>query len=126
MANADRDVRKVTNEARRTYLGDRINVDSAELNRLVADYEDILDEEGEEAKEEGFVPLYDVSRGTWVSTTRDPLSLFFFDHIDGAYSYCLSLDGKLIHYGASTLVQVHDLALDSPARPAPTPGQFRT
>jgi hypothetical protein len=126
MANVERDDRKEANEIRRTYLGDRINLDEAELGRLNEEYEAIIDEEGEEAEEEGLVPLYDVPRGTWVSTNRDPLSLFFFDHIDGAYSYCLSLDGKLIHYGASTLVQVHDLALDSPARPAPTPGQYRT
>jgi hypothetical protein len=126
MANEERDARREANEARREELNDTMNLAQAEISRLAEEHAAIQHADDEELKAEGYVKLYDVPRQTWVSTNRNPLSLFFFDHIDGMYSYCLSLDGKLMHYGASTPVLVHDLTLDSPEAPAPTPGQYRT
>lgn len=52
----------------------------------------------------GMVSLFNVPRYTWVSLSKDPKTLFFFDHIDGMYSYCLTVDNKVCHVGASTLV----------------------
>jgi hypothetical protein len=116
-ADKARDARKGVNEARRVELNDTVNLAQAEISRLAEEHAAIQDEEDDERKAEGYIKLYDVPRETWVSLSRDPKTLFFFDHIDGMYSYCLCIDGTLQHIGASTHVLVHDLALDSPTRP---------
>jgi hypothetical protein len=44
--------------------------------------------------------LYDVERQQVVSLVEEPTIPFFFDHIDGMYSYCLDLAGNLMHPSA--------------------------
>jgi hypothetical protein len=44
--------------------------------------------------------LYDVPRRQVVSLVEDRYTPFFFDHIDGMYSYCLDLAGNLMHPAA--------------------------
>ncbi len=58
---------------------------------------------------DGMVKLYDVPRNSWVSLDKDPRTLFFFDHIDGTYSFCVTMEGHTCHVGATTLVYVHDI-----------------
>jgi hypothetical protein len=121
IAPDERNERKTEIEIRKQELGDEINVRDAELDRLCAEYEEILDAEEEEESLKDRVALYDVPRETWVSLDRSSKSLFFFDHIDGMYSFCLTPMGDLIHVGATTMVRVHDLDLDTPERPDVTP-----
>ena len=60
--------------------------------------------------------LYDVKILTWVkiiSNNKNPIAsiptqegdIVFFDHLDGAYSYCRNGDGHIVHLGASTEVE---------------------
>jgi hypothetical protein len=128
-----RDNRKAAIEERRIKLNDKMVEVQDEISETADAYGAILDEERAEEREEeerrkreGFVKLWEVPNKTWVSLSRHPETLFFFDHVDGAYSYCLTICGKLQHIGASTFVLVHDLILDTPEGPAPTPGQYRT
>ena len=50
--------------------------------------------------------LYKVPRNTWVRTLDEEGDIFFFDHIDGAYSYCIDEQGHITHYSASTEVEI--------------------
>ena len=51
--------------------------------------------------------LYEVPRNTWVKIKYDDEEILF-DHIDGAYSYCLLHGDKdlIIHLHASTEVEI--------------------
>jgi len=59
--------------------------------------------------------LYNVKPQTWVriiSNNKNPIAsiptqegeLIFFDHLDGAYSFCRNENGHLVHLGAMTEV----------------------
>lgn len=43
------------------------------------------------------VPLYSVPRNTYVLLDNE---YFFFDHIDGMYSFCLDMNNNIIHIPA--------------------------
>jgi hypothetical protein len=47
------------------------------------------------------VPLYSVEKKSFVKAFD---SVFFFDHIDGMYSYCLDAEDNIVHLMATTLV----------------------
>ena len=49
-------------------------------------------------------PLYNIPRETWVETPEG--HRFFFDHIDGMYSYCKEVGGGISHYSASMKVYI--------------------
>ena len=55
---------------------------------------------------EGYELLYSMPRKTWVVTPEG--HEFFFDHIDGMYSYCKDKDGNIVHYAAWTPVKPID------------------
>jgi hypothetical protein len=87
----------------------------ADKTAAMTELDKIYDEQEAAAFAEGKVKLYEVPRETWVSMTKDMDTLFFFDHIDGMYSYCVNKDGVVIHVGASTMVFMHpDLDRASP------------
>lgn len=44
--------------------------------------------------------LYDVKRNQLVSLTDEPGFPFWFEHVDGMYSYCKMLDGTVFHPAA--------------------------
>jgi hypothetical protein len=124
MTDMDKDSRKAIIEARREELSDQIKANSIEFHQLANEYDEILDDE---EKNEGLTKLYDVPRGTWISLTKDASTLLFFDHLDGAYSYCLTPEGRLTHIGCGSEVYTYPaLDLECPPRPDPTPGEFRT
>ncbi len=53
--------------------------------------------------------LYELPRKTYFTIDDDDSKkVFFFDHVDGAYSYCLDIDKNLCHFGASTEVTKHE------------------
>jgi hypothetical protein len=89
----------------------------ADKTAAITELEKIYDDAEAAALAEGKVKLYEVPRETWVSMTKDKDTLFFFDHIDGMYSYCVNRAGDVIHVGASTMVFMHhDIKLASPER----------
>lgn len=47
------------------------------------------------------VPLYTLSRNTYIKLDDD---YFFFDHIDGMYSFCLDMNNMIYHIMATTPV----------------------
>jgi hypothetical protein len=47
------------------------------------------------------VPLYSVPRKTYIKLKDD---YFFFDHIDGMYSFCLDMNNMVYHIMATTPV----------------------
>jgi hypothetical protein len=47
--------------------------------------------------------LYEVPRKTYIIFEGE---VIYFDHIDGAYSYCKDLKGNIIHLSASTEVSI--------------------
>lgn len=47
------------------------------------------------------VPLYSVPRNTYVKLGDD---YFFFDHLDGMYSFCLDMNNMIYHIMATTPV----------------------
>ena len=47
-------------------------------------------------------PLYSVKPRTYVNWLDQ---IFFFDHIDGMYSYCTATDGRVVHIGAAAIVK---------------------
>ncbi len=49
-------------------------------------------------------PLYNIPRNTWVETNDG--HRFYFDHIDGMYSYCKEVGGGISHYSASMKVKI--------------------
>lgn len=49
-------------------------------------------------------PLYNIPNNTWVMRVEDE-HVFFFGHIDGAYSYCKEVGGAISHYSASMKVK---------------------
>jgi hypothetical protein len=49
------------------------------------------------------VKLYNVPRETWILVGSERI---FFDHIDGMYSYCLTVAGKVCHLAAWTEVEI--------------------
>jgi hypothetical protein len=61
--------------------------------------------------------LYNVKPQTWVkiiSNNKNPIAsiptqegdIVFFDHLDGAYSYCKDIDNNVVHLSASTEVEL--------------------
>jgi hypothetical protein len=53
--------------------------------------------------------LYELPRNTYFTIDDDDSKeIFFLDHIDGMYSYCLDIDKNLCHFGASTEVTKHE------------------
>jgi hypothetical protein len=123
MTDMDNDSRKANIEARREELSDQIKANSIEFHQLADEYDAILDAE----KDEELFKLFNVPRGTWISLTKDASTLLFFDHLDGAYSYCLTPEGRLTHIGAASEVFTYpELDLECPPRPDPKPGEFRT
>lgn len=51
-----------------------------------------------------YVKLYEQKPKRWVETEEG--TKFFFDHLDGAYSFCLDPKGNVCHYSASTPVRL--------------------
>lgn len=51
------------------------------------------------------IPLYEVANRTHVRVA-DTGETFFFDHIDGMYSYCLNKDNQVVHLKAWTEVNI--------------------
>lgn len=49
------------------------------------------------------MPLYQVRNKNYVEVQVNK-RIFFFDHIDGAHSYCLDSEGNVVHWEATTLV----------------------
>jgi hypothetical protein len=125
-----RDIRKAFIDERRGELRDQISLAQAETANLAEQWEEIIDEEHDELTAEqdpDLVKLMDVSNGTWISFTKDAATLIYFDHPDGMYSYCLNINGVVAHVSLGSMVYEYPgLDLDSPPRPDPTPGQFRT
>ena len=54
--------------------------------------------------------LYEVPRKSWV-ILEETGEQYFFDHIDGMYSFCKDMSGNVVHLAAWTEVRV----LDKPA-----------
>jgi hypothetical protein len=50
-------------------------------------------------------PLYNIPRQTWVENA-DTGHRFFFDHLDGMYSYCKEVGGGISHYAAYMKVRI--------------------
>lgn len=50
--------------------------------------------------------LYEVPNKTWVETKDG--HKFFFDHIDGAYSFCREIGGGISHYAAYMDVKISE------------------
>ena len=50
--------------------------------------------------------LFEVPNQSYIKLVPDG-DLFFFDHLDGAYSYCLDKDKNVVHLSASTEVVQH-------------------
>lgn len=51
--------------------------------------------------------LYDCKRQSYITIDHDTSeTVYFFDHLDGMYSYCQRRDGKVIHIAAYTDVKV--------------------
>ena len=51
--------------------------------------------------------LYELPRSTYFRLADEELrnnEVYFFDHIDGAYSYCTDKNNQVIHFGCGTLV----------------------
>ncbi len=51
---------------------------------------------------EGFTLLYRMKPKQWVKTEDG--NTFFFDHLDGMYSYCKDKNGNILHYAGYTPV----------------------
>jgi hypothetical protein len=49
--------------------------------------------------------LYNLPRKSFFTLPEQPEEQYFFDHIDGMYSYCLNKEKEVIHFGASTEVE---------------------
>lgn len=53
-------------------------------------------------------PLYKVPRRTYIKlpwmADDDENSVIFYDHADGAYSYCLTLKNEVVHIGITAEV----------------------
>jgi len=49
--------------------------------------------------------LYNLPNKTYFVLPEDPTEKYFFDHIDGMYSYCLTKENEVVHFGASTEVE---------------------
>jgi hypothetical protein len=45
--------------------------------------------------------LYEVKPKTYIKYVN---TILFFDHLDGAYSYCLTLDNEVVHLSLSAPV----------------------
>lgn len=53
--------------------------------------------------------LYEVKRDTRVRVMEDDFDLeVHYHHLDGAYSYCTTDDGEVVHLAAWTKVEVLD------------------
>jgi len=51
--------------------------------------------------------LYELPRSTYFRLADEELrdnEVFFLDHIDGSYSYCLNKENQVIHFSCGTLV----------------------
>ena len=48
------------------------------------------------------IPLYQVKRNTYIDVNGVKL---FFDHLDGMYSYCITMNNEVVHIGATTVVR---------------------
>jgi hypothetical protein len=102
-------------EALCTELANKEIKVETERTKAVNDLDKVLNAIDEDDRKQGKTKLYEVPRETWVSMTKDVNTLFYFDHIDGMYSYCVNKEGDIIHIGASTPVFIHpELQLDSP------------
>lgn len=45
------------------------------------------------------IRLYELQKGSIIVIDNEEL---VFDHVDGAYSYCINKDGKVVHLSAYT------------------------
>lgn len=50
-------------------------------------------------------PLYNIPRNTWVECAKTGHK-FYFDHLDGMYSYCKEIGGGISHYAADMKVRI--------------------
>lgn len=46
-------------------------------------------------------PLYSVPPKTYIKWLDE---VFWFDHLDGMYSYCTAMNGRVVHIGAAAVV----------------------
>lgn len=46
-------------------------------------------------------PLYSVPRNRYINWLGE---YYWFDHIDGMYSYCMTMSGNVVHISASAIV----------------------
>lgn len=79
--------------ARNDVTGDKLQTKAASKD-YVANYDSIFG-----------TPLYNIPPRTWVERAEDG-HRFFFDHLDGAYSYCEEVGGGISHYSASMKVRI--------------------
>jgi hypothetical protein len=49
--------------------------------------------------------LYEVPKNTYIKIVGID-EYYYFDHVDGMYSYCTDIDGNIIHLSASTEVTI--------------------
>lgn len=58
--------------------------------------------------------LYELPRNTFIKYKNEHGEIFkiFFDHIDGAYSYC-TYKGDVVHLHACTDVEIWDESVDT-------------
>lgn len=51
--------------------------------------------------------LYKCKRQSYIKIVHDSSeNIYFFDHLDGMYSYCKAKDGRLLHIAAYTDVEI--------------------
>lgn len=52
--------------------------------------------------------LYEVPRNSYIKLGNG--EVYFFDHIDGMYSYCKDKEGNVLHFAAWSEVEIVDLS----------------
>lgn len=78
--------------ARNDITGDKLQ-SKANSTEFVTNYDTIFG-----------TPLYNIPRKSWVETKDG--HKFFFDHVDGMYSYCREIGGGISHYSANMKVKI--------------------
>ena len=59
--------------------------------------------------------LYELPRQSYFTLVSDiHAEPYFFDHVDGMYSYCLNKDKNVVHFAAWTEVYLNNKPIDKP------------